>query len=260
MHPFINFFNITIPSYGLLMVVGLMTGMLIFYLCARSKGIDGLDSFILASYSLIAGLAGAKLLSILTSLGQLLSLWQAGYKEAFWYFLINGGMVFYGGVITGFVTFVLVAKHHHINLLTAMDSAAPALAFGHFFGRLGCFSVGCCYGIPHDHLGISFEHSPIAPNDIPLLPVQLYEAGFNLFLSLVLLLVFIKGRRGLSSAVYLLAYGVWRFVIEFWRGDSYRGFLLGLSTSQWISIGMIIIGLVILFKSKKPGTSLARTK
>ena len=249
MLPFLHLFEISLPTYGLMIVVGILCGSLLFYFTTRSRGIDPLDSFILSSYTLIAAMLGAKLLSILTGLNFLLSSWREGRPDLFWGFILNGGMVFYGGVIAGLITFVLVAKHNKILLLAAMDCAAPALALGHFFGRLGCFAVGCCYGVPSDSCGLSFLHSPIAPNNIPLLPVQLYEAIFNLLLSMVLLAVFKRRKTGQSTAIYLLAYGSWRFLIEFWRGDAYRGFWLGLSTSQWLSMGLLALGAYILMLS-----------
>lgn len=249
MLPFIKLFDFSLPSYGLMIVIGLLCGSLLFHFTARSRGIDSLDSFILASYTLIAAMLGAKLLSILTSLDFLSNAWRQGEKELFWAFLLNGGMVFYGGVIAGLLTFLLVAKHNRIKTFDALDAAAPALALGHFFGRLGCFAVGCCFGVHSESCGVSFAISPVAPNAIPLLPVQLFEAFFNLLLSIVLLSVFRRGKIGQSAALYLLAYGTWRFLIEFWRGDAYRGFWLGLSTSQWLSMGLITLGAYILMLS-----------
>lgn len=253
MLPFIHFFGIDIPSYGLMMVIGILCGSLMYYFTARARGIEGLDSFILSSYTLIAALLGAKILAILTSLRALIQLLREGKSELLLFFLLNGGMVFYGGVILGLITFLLVAKHHHISIPDALDSAAPAVALGHFFGRLGCFGVGCCYGVENHELGLVFKHSPVAPNGIALLPVQLYEASFNLLLVLVLMFFFYKKRNkpGLTAALYLILYGIWRFVIEFWRGDAYRGFFLHLSTSQWISLFAVVGGAYLLIKAQK---------
>ena len=113
------------------------------------------------------------------------------------------------------------------------------LALAHGFGRLGCLSAGCCYGKPIEG-GIVFHNSPAAPNGVPLIPTQLIEAIFNFLLFLVLIIL--SGNRRIRhylAHIYLFAYPIFRFLLNF-PGDVIRGFLWGLSTSQWISLAALI--------------------
>ncbi|MCL1952665.1 MAG: prolipoprotein diacylglyceryl transferase, partial [Oscillospiraceae bacterium] len=124
----------------------------------------------------------------------------------------------------------------------------------HACGRVGCFCAGCCYG-REAAWGIAFTHAPGAPNGVPLVPVQLFEAGFNLLLMAAILIFKPERRRpGLLLPLYLAAYAAARFVLEFFRGDSGRGVLL-LSTSQWISLLVILPAAIALFLRRNAGHS-----
>ncbi len=137
----------------------------------------------------------------------------------------------------------------------------PMFPLIHAFGRIGCFCVGCCYGSEADgsHLSVTFIDSPVAPNGIPLYPVQLVEAGVEIGLFLILALFAAKKMSGNKLlALYCLLYGMVRFWVEFYRGDEYRGVWLGLSTSQHISLFTVCLGTWLLWrngKSEKRGTA-----
>ena len=84
-------------------------------------------------------------------------------------------------------------------------------------------------------------------NGVTRVPVQLYEAAFNLALFALLFILERKGAlKGRLLALYLLTYPVGRFILEFWRGDEYRGYVFGLSTSQFISI-ILFAGAALYF-------------
>jgi phosphatidylglycerol:prolipoprotein diacylglycerol transferase len=121
-------------------------------------------------------------------------------------------------------------------------------------GRFGCLLAGCCYGKPTTlPWGITFTDPFAASNvgtplHVALHPTQLYDAGVE-FLILIFLLGterFWRRRAGWTFWVYILLYGVSRFVIEFYRGDP-RGATMGFSTSQWISMALVPLSLVMLF-------------
>ena len=111
---------------------------------------------------------------------------------------------------------------------------------------------GCCYGCAYDGPGhIIFTQSKIAPNNIPLFPSQPLEAICNLLLFIALLIYGRKVRpTGRITGIYLAAYAVIRFTLEFWRGDGERGLFLGISTSQLISILLIPIACVLIFSNR----------
>jgi phosphatidylglycerol:prolipoprotein diacylglycerol transferase len=134
---------------------------------------------------------------------------------------------------------------------TVTDVFAPGIALGHVIGRMGCFFAGCCFGTPTDvPWAITFHNTYAAENvgtplNVPLHPTQLYEAGAELLILGLLLATENKGRPfpGRTFWSYMFLYGVSRFIIEFYRGDT-RGTIGAFSTSQFLSL--IIVPLAIL--------------
>ena len=168
-----------------------------------------------------------------------------------------GGSVFYGGLLGGLLAGGISAKVQKLSAGLVTDCAAPALALFHCFGRIGCFLGGCCYGVESEH-GVVFTDSLIeSANGVPRVPVQLYEAVFELALFFALWALLNKGvLKNRLLLVYLFSYAVGRFILEFWRGDEYRGFLFGLSTSQVVSILVFVVSAVLfIVKPKKKAES-----
>jgi phosphatidylglycerol:prolipoprotein diacylglycerol transferase len=132
---------------------------------------------------------------------------------------------------------------------------APGIALGHVIGRLGCLLAGCCYGRPTDApWGITFTHPAAAANvgtplGIPLHPTQVYDAGAELIILILLLVTERRGRLfpGRTFWLYMLLYAISRFIIEIYRGDD-RGMILGLSTSQFVSLLIVPISIVMLLR------------
>lgn len=157
---------------------------------------------------------------------------------------IFGGSVFYGGLIGGLLaSWICVRKKKSFS--NYIDIVAASIPLFHFFGRIGCFFGGCCFGI-ESPFGFTFQHSPIVEaNGVSRFPVQLLEASFNLGL-FFLLNYFLHNNKFQHKLVYvyLLAYSAGRFFIEFLRGDEHRGIWAFLSTSQIISV--IIFSAVLI--------------
>jgi phosphatidylglycerol:prolipoprotein diacylglycerol transferase len=242
----LGFFSI--PTYGVLLVTGIALGIWTAGRRATAAGLPGEKVADLAFWVVLWGLVGAKALLIVTAPSYLTSL------ANLWWLLRSGG-VFYGGLIGAIVAAYVLLRRYRIPFMPAADVLAPSVALGHFFGRLGCFSAGCCYGaICHEPWGVVFTN-PLAhsisgtPLGVPLHPTQLYEAALNIAnYGFLAWLYRRRPRTGAVIASYLMVYGVGRFVIEFFRGDEDRGFVLGgaLSTSQAIAIGMVLLGAAIL--------------
>ena len=133
------------------------------------------------------------------------------------------------------------------------DVFAPGIALGHVIGRMGCFFAGCCFGRPTTvPWAITFHNDAAAQNagtllNVPLHPTQLYEAGAELVILLVLLATERKGRPfpGRTFWSYMFLYAVSRFVIEFYRGDA-RGSIGVLTTSQFVSVILAPLAIVML--------------
>jgi phosphatidylglycerol:prolipoprotein diacylglycerol transferase len=158
----------------------------------------------------------------------------------------QGGLAYYGGFLFAVPVGLYYAKRKQLGILRIADVCSPVVAFGLFFGRLGCFLNGCCYGRPTDlPWGVDF---PTVAGHVHVHPTQLYESIGCLALFALLLFVAkpMKRRHGDVFAWLLLGYGALRFLLEFLRDDE-RGALAGLSTSQWIGIPLIAWGVFWLF-------------
>lgn len=242
-----NIFSIgpvTIHGYGLMIGLGVMAAILLGYFRAKGKGLSQDAMIDLAILVLIFGYAGAKLLYVLVSLPAFLSdpLSVLG----------NEGFVVYGGILGGVAAGLVYCRRKKIYFLDYFDLLAPSLALAQAFGRVGCFLAGCCYGRETTcPLGVTFPAGGLAPAGVALLPTQLFSAAGDLLIAVVLLLFARKSkRRGDAGALYLLLYGVGRFAIEFLRGD-YRGEILSLSTSQFISVFIVLAGIVLLVLNRR---------
>lgn len=251
MHVYFHILNLTIPAYGLFISSGLIIANIIAFFVLRYLKEDFNDFVILEAYCLLGAFFGAKLLYLMIS-----------YKEIEWskitdiyYFnqLMQAGFVFYGGLISGLLFVFAAGKIHKINSMEYIRNYVFLVPFVHSFGRIGCFFAGCCYGIPYQGIGaVVFPEESYAPSGISLFPVQLVEAGCLMILSCVILFLQMKKSWYYTIETYLIAYAILRFVLEKYRFDDARGYFAGFSTSQWISIFLLVIAFfsVILNMSK----------
>ena len=168
--------------------------------------------------------------------------------------LARSGGVFYGGLIAAVTVAFIYLRRHRLPLWTTTDVFAPGIALGHVVGRMGCLLAGCCFGKPTNvPWAITFTNPAAAANvgtplGVPLHPTQLYEAGAELLILVFLLLWERRGHGfpGRTFWSYMLLYGVTRFIIEFYRGDS-RGMVFdALSTSQFVSVILVPLSIVML--------------
>ncbi|MBS1985720.1 MAG: prolipoprotein diacylglyceryl transferase [Bdellovibrionales bacterium] len=232
-------------SYPLLFSLAYFVGLFVWQSEGRRYGLKGEAQVSLSLGTIFSGLLGARLLFLLTQwrsvLGGELQVW------ALW----EGGLVFLGGFVAGFLYLLWSMPRWKIPYAVGFDTLAPALAWAHAVGRLGCFANGCCHGRRCDLPWAVTYSNPLSvarPLGTPLHPSQLYEA-----LGLVLLGWWLmKNNRRPSSSqrwatrhLYLMGYGVLRFAVEFTRGDVLRGEWLALSTSQWISLGLIFAAVLL---------------
>lgn len=184
---------------------------------------------------------GAKIFFLWFSSGP--KIYQYIYANYFW---LGGGFVFYGGLIFGLLYYFLWSKV--LKRFDSKDSAylLPGLVFGHAIGRIGCFLTGCCYGALTDNfLAVKMQGEY-------RYPVQMFEA-IGLFIIGLTILKMLKDKKNGSKiiSVYLISYSMLRFVLEFFRGDEIRGiFIFNLSTSQFVSIAIFILGLIFFFSNK----------
>ena len=260
MFPGFFLFGKYISSYVLTSVAGIFTACPLAIYRYKKRGGDDISMIFVFLFGGIGCMVGMHLLYGITNISQWGSLFAAASFGDWWDAaqLIFGGAVFYGGLLGGLAAGFMSIRYQKLEPGLVADCAAPSIALFHMFGRIGCFLGGCCYGVEWEH-GVTFTNSLIeSANGVPRVPVQLYEAGLELALFLVLSLLLVKNRLpGKLLAVYLIVYSAGRFTLEFWRGDDYRGFLFGLSTSQLISIAVFVGTIVFLIamrikKSRTP--------
>jgi phosphatidylglycerol---prolipoprotein diacylglyceryl transferase len=240
---------LTVYSYGVLLAAAFLFGLRLAMHRARARGLDPTRMLDLGIYIIISALVGAKLLLYIVEFdyysrepGELLT-------------LARSGGVFYGGLIAAALVAFWYIRRHRLHVWHTCDAFAPGIALGHAIGRLGCFAAGCCYGTPTAvPWGVTFTHPAAAANvgtplGVTLHPSQLYESGAELLILVVLLLSERRGRvfPGRTFWLYMLLYGVSRFVIEFYRGDPRGTVFAVMSTSQFISIVLVPLSLAMLY-------------
>jgi phosphatidylglycerol---prolipoprotein diacylglyceryl transferase len=253
---------ITVYTYGVLLAAAYLLGLQLAIVRARARGLDHTRVLDLGIYIIISALVGAKLLLLVTDF----KTFTSDPRELLT--LLRSGGVFYGGLILAVGVALVYIRRLGLPLWTTCDVFAPGIALGHVVGRFGCFFAGCCYGKPTSlPWGITFRDTFAAANvgtplNVSLHPTQLYEAGAEAIILLLLLGTEKKGRpfAGRTFWLYMLVYAVSRFVIEFYRGDE-RGTVFMFSTSQFISICLapLAIGmLAYLSRERAPDPKRAR--
>jgi len=238
----------TVYTYGVLLAASYLLGLRLAMWRAKKWGLDPSRVLDLGIYIIIAALVGAKLLLLVVDFDQF-----KNPRELL--NLARLGGVFYGGLILAVAVAFWYIQRHRMPFWTTCDVFAPGIAIGHVTGRLGCLAAGCCYGKPTTvPWAITFTNPLAAANvgtplGIPLHPTQLYEAGAALIIVVLLLATEKRWRpfAGRTFWTYMFLYAVSRFIIEMYRGDP-RGTVFGIfSTSQFISVVLGPLSLIMLF-------------
>jgi len=259
----------TLNTYGFLQAISFIVALFLMARLAERDGLNKQRAYDLGLWILAASLIGSKLLLVVTE-------WNLYYRDnprqIFSLDFFRSGGVFYGGFIGAVIASVVVMKIYRMPWWRVADACAPGIAIGTAIGRLGCFAAGCCWGKPTTSaLGVHFTEKAHELTGVPLLvahlrdpleqsqwserlgdllapislhPTQLYEATGTLLLTFLLILLFLRRQfAGQVILAYGILYGVMRFVIEYWRND-WRGELLGLSTSQFISLIIVTLATI----------------
>jgi phosphatidylglycerol---prolipoprotein diacylglyceryl transferase len=236
-----------LPTYGVLVSLGVLVGLWISVRNSERMGINGDDAWNLGILVVLCGIVGAKILYIINDL----SFYKDHPGEIFSISTLQAGGVFSGGLIAAFVAAAWYVRKHRMPALRTCDAFAPGLALGHAIGRIGCFAAGCCYGKETHHWwGVIFTN-PLAheitgtPLNVPLEPTQLFESVVEL-VNFIFLMWLLKRRKfdGQIIGAFMFIYGVARFFLEFIRDDPGRGSVFGgaMSGTQLIAIGLVLAG------------------
>lgn len=272
--------EVTFPAYMTMLLIAATAAIIFARRHAEAEGLDGDHIFDLGILLLLSGIVGARLLAVLTDghVNDFINLCvdskqvkavdaqvsfctassQCGYDYLcdtarnvcypprdclaslkFWW----GGLTYYGGFMLAVPVGMWYARRKQLNVLKVADVAAPAMMIALFFGRIGCYFNGCCYGSRTDSwVGVRFPNRPG-----PVHPTQLYEAVTVVVLFVVLYFV-VRPRKRNDGEVFgalLILYGIARSFLEIFRADP-RGSLGPLSTSQLMSIPLVALGIWLI--------------
>lgn len=230
MAPEFVLFGRTFASYGVMCALGVLAALLTALILTRKYGSNLMRVMVLFISGGTGAFAGAMLLHAFVTYTpkELMTLLKSGGYTP--------GFVYYGGLLGGLALSALAAKAFHWDLPSLARVLVPAVPLAHAIGRAGCFLGGCCYGM--------------LLRSGARLPVQIIESAYELLL-FFLLLRLSKRREPRLIRAYLLLYAPFRFVIEFFRGDEVRGFIGVFSTSQVISLILIVFCLSSLVKKRR---------
>lgn len=241
----------TIHSYGVMIAIGALLAYQVVMIRAKKYQMDTSHIDTLFIVVLLSGFIGSKVLYFLTEFDRIMQ-----YPNIL--FDLSDGYVVYGGIIGGIFGGYLFCRNKQIPFLKMLDLAIPSMALAQGFGRIGCFLAGCCYGMETTSaIGVVYPSGSLAPSGVSLLPTQIISSIFD-FALFFLLIVYAKHKKtdGQVSALYLIFYSIGRFIIEFFRGDLIRGSVGTLSTSQFISIFVVVIGIgLYIYLQKKKVTN-----
>jgi len=245
-----------LPTYGVVLAIAYLVGIWMLRRKAREEGLPDGKIFDLSLYILAAAILGAKALLVVVE-------WRHYVKSpGDLVEVLRSGGVFYGGLIAATAVGIAYMKKHRLPAWKIADMGAPSIALGEAIGRWGCFAAGCCYGKPTDGpFGVTFTdpfaHEAVGtPLDVPIHPTQIYLA-LNAFLIFVVL-QWAYRRRSFDGEVfwlYVLLYAITRGILETFRGDSSRGFLVPglLSTSQFIGLiaAATAVGMLVFLSRRR---------
>ena len=243
MFPEIEILGRSIPTYGIMAAAGFICGLLFVFFTSRRRGLDAENSVYIYTFGFIGAGIGAKILYLIVSAGQMIQ----DIKEYGWFpavkAYLQGGLVFYGGLLGAIAAAFATASFLKEDIREHYPALVPGIAVMAGFGRIGCILTGCCYGAhTASHFAVIYPEGGAAPAGVPLVPVQLYEALFEFVMAALIAAAarFIPRLIPHLLTMYLASYAVFRFVLEFWRADDIRGIFGPFSTSQWISLAILL--------------------
>lgn len=246
---------LNVHMYGIMIAVGVLCCFVTLFVMMKKLKVDEKFTDFIYYNGIAAIVIGFGSATLFQSFYNYLDNPEGGFKL--------GGMTFIGGLIGGVAAFLIgyaiFHKKFETTLFDVLSFFPCPILIAHAFGRIGCFFAGCCYGkVSHGPFGMKF---PLLPE--PVLPTMLYEAIFLFILYGVTVFLLLRYKFNYNMSLYLVAYGIFRFFIEFARGDARGSFIPGISPSQFWSIVMVGIGVALYFymreRDKKRGSFLFYT-
>ena len=225
-------------TYGLMIAIGIIVCYWLLDKLCKKNNIDEKFTLFIQINGALSIVVGFVFAGLFQSLYEFIENPEAGFR-------ISGNITFFGGLIGGVITFLIIyfifRKKFKNSLIDVLSILPPCIVIAHAFGRVGCFFAGCCYGKPTNSIwGVQF---PSLTQKV--FPTNLYEAIFLFVLFVVLFILLVKFKFKYNLPLYCVCYGVFRFFIEYLRGDARGSFVGGVSPSQFWSIIIILVGVAL---------------
>ena len=229
--------------YGLMIAVGILACFGTLTLCGKKFKIE--EKFIDFVYfnAIVAIALGFGAAALFQATYNYIENPAGGFKF--------GGITFIGGLIGGIVSFLggyAIFRKRYQSRVTDILSIAPCcILIAHAFGRIGCFFAGCCHGPETDAWYGIYMYASSLGYKAKVVPTHLFEAIFLFALFAICFILLWKKKFRYNLSVYLIAYGIFRFFLEYVRADDRGSFIPGVTPSQFWSILMVVSGIGLIF-------------
>ena len=249
MHPYIDIGSLTLTTYTILHSVGIVAGSMLGYRRLKRLQISTFAAMGILLLLIFSAHLGAHVYHVAANLARFLTNPRGLFN--FW----NQGLSIYGGLIGGGLAILLCSRLSRRSIWQLGDALAPAAVLALIFFRVGCYTRGCCHGLPcgEDSIFAGLRTRLIGNVETSVHPTQLYSAAAALVLLVVLMGL---GRRkffeGELLIVFLLLYSTQRFIIEFFRASYLIGrtpitlFSAPLNWNQLFAGAFFALGLILL--------------
>lgn len=252
---------VTINSYGLMLALAFIVGIYLAIKKGEKRGIDSNTIVNLAFIVMISAIVGSRLFYVLFHLEEFRGRWAYTFLPIQADGTIGlGGLIFLGGFLGALLSGAIYIHVKKLSFRKIVDSVAPSLALGLFFGRIGCFLNGCCFGKACD-LPWAVTFPPNSPAgyqmmDASIHPTQLYSSFYGLLIFIILMMLDRKERfDGFLFGVFLILYGIARFTVDFFRFYENQMFLVdGIGFNQIVSFLLVIAGALLLYPKREKKT------
>ena len=249
-----NILGVSVDMYAICFIVGIIACLVFTIIAMKKCGYSASASDTIIIIGILSIIIGLLFGVLFQAFYDFIANPSDGFK-------ITGRMTFLGGLIGGVIFFlglyflyvyVINPRLKEKNFFKSdmnkgvwylLRIAPISITIAHGFGRIGCLFAGCCHG----HVTTEWYGIWNAEVGAKTVPIPLYEAIFLFVLSAAMILLLFKFHMKDNMAIYLVSYGIWRFVIEYFRDDYRGGFIPGISPSQFWSIIMVIGGIALFF-------------
>ena len=252
----LTLFGVDVSWYGVLFGLGFLVALILSSQLCKEREVDPEFPYVVIWFIFPLSILGARIYYLqfhggIESFVEVLKFWQ-------------GGLAVYGGIIGGLIGLILACVWKRVNIISMTDVAAPLLAIGQFFGRIGCIFGNCCYGNEVTRKALQWFPISIKVHGEYHYATNFYESLFNLGLFFGLTILLRKTKiKGLPTCAYLVGYGVVRFILEMFRAEEQTLYIGNYPVSQLLSLILVVVGaagiislLVVNYgKSRKSSTS-----